>query len=106
MRSELRRAPVRRGDRRRRASPAIGAVSDNAATNTLARVIGLPVVQEHTRALGYTASGLDDIVRWPLPPGAPRTLSHATALPRTRRAGRPREAAPVGSEATFEEPHP
>lgn len=57
----------------------IGAVSDNAATNTLARVIGLPVVQEHTRALGYTASGLDDIVRWPLPPGAPRTLSHATA---------------------------
>lgn len=57
----------------------IGAVSDNAATNTLARVIGLPLVQEHTRALGYTDSALDDIVRWPLPPGAPRTLSHATA---------------------------
>ena len=57
----------------------IGAVSDNAATNTLCRVIGLPVVQEHTRALGYTHSGLDDVVRWPLPPGAPRTLSHATA---------------------------
>ena len=57
----------------------IGAVSDNAATNTLCRVIGLPVVQEHTRALGYTDSGLDDVVRWPLPPGAPRTLSHATA---------------------------
>lgn len=57
----------------------IGAVSDNAATNTLCRVIGLPVVQEHTRSLGYEDSGLDDVVRWPLPPGAPRTLSHATA---------------------------
>lgn len=57
----------------------IGAVSDNAATNTLCRVIGLPVVQEHTRALGYRDSALDDIVRWPLPPGAPRTLSHGTA---------------------------
>jgi beta-lactamase class A len=57
----------------------IGAVSDNAATNTLCRVIGLPVVHEHTRALGYTESGLDDVVRWPLPPGAPRTLSHANA---------------------------
>ncbi len=57
----------------------IGAVSDNAATNTLCRVIGLPAVQEHTRALGYTASGLDDIVRWPRPPGASPTLSHGTA---------------------------
>ncbi|GAA5088276.1 serine hydrolase [Microbacterium yannicii] len=57
----------------------IGAASDNAATNTLCRVIGLPTVQQHTRALGYERSGLDDIVRWPLPPGAPRTLSHATA---------------------------
>lgn len=57
----------------------IGAVSDNAATNTLGRVIGIPTVQEHTRALGYAASALDDIVRWPIPPGAPRTLSHATA---------------------------
>jgi beta-lactamase class A len=57
----------------------IGAVSDNAATNTLCRVIGLPAVQEHTRSLGYEDSGLDDVVRWPLPPGAPRTLSHATA---------------------------
>ncbi|MDL9978357.1 serine hydrolase [Microbacterium candidum] len=57
----------------------IGAVSDNAATNTLCRVIGLPVVHEHTRALGYEHSGLDDVVRWPLPPGAPRRLSHATA---------------------------
>lgn len=57
----------------------IGAVSDNAATNTLCRVVGLPTVQEHTRALGYTDSALDDVVRWPLPAGAPRTLSHATA---------------------------
>ncbi|MBT8798379.1 serine hydrolase [Microbacterium flavum] len=66
----------------------IGAVSDNAATNTLTRVIGLPVVQEHTRASGYLASGLDDIVRWPLPPGAPRTLSHATARELVRFVGR------------------
>jgi len=57
----------------------IGAVSDNAATNTLCRVVGLPVVQDHTRSLGYTASGLDDIVRWPRPPGSPPTLSHGTA---------------------------
>lgn len=57
----------------------IGATSDNAATNTLCRVIGLDAVLAHTRALGYTRSGLDDIVRWPLPPRAPRTLSHATA---------------------------
>jgi beta-lactamase class A len=61
------------------AAALVGAVSDNAATNTLCRVIGLPVVQEHTRALGYTHSALDDVVRWPLPPGAPRTLSHANA---------------------------
>lgn len=57
----------------------IGAVSDNAATNTLCRVLGLPVVQEHTRALGYSASALDDVVRWPIPPGKPPTLSHANA---------------------------
>lgn len=66
----------------------IGAVSDNAATNTLCRVIGLPAVHAHTRALGYTDSGLDDVVRWPLPPGAPRTLSHATAADLVRFAAR------------------
>lgn len=57
----------------------VGAVSDNYATNTLCRVLGLPVVQEHTRSLGYTESALDDIVRWPIPTGAPQTLSHANA---------------------------
>lgn len=57
----------------------IGAASDNAATNTLCRVIGLDEVDAHTRELGYTRSGLDDVVRWPLPPKAARTLSHATA---------------------------
>ncbi|HEY9293252.1 MAG TPA: serine hydrolase [Microlunatus sp.] len=57
----------------------IGAASDNAATNTLCRVIGLDVVAEHTAALGYRHSALDDIVRWPRPPGAPRRLSHGTA---------------------------
>ncbi|QIK62716.1 serine hydrolase [Leucobacter viscericola] len=57
----------------------IGAVSDNAATNTLCRVIGLPVVQAHTRALGYAHSSLDDIVRWPHPVGSPTTLSRANA---------------------------
>lgn len=57
----------------------IGAFSDNAATNTLCRVIGLPTVQAHTRTLGYEHSGLDDVVRWPMPPGASPTLSHANA---------------------------
>ncbi|WP_234037436.1 serine hydrolase [Leucobacter sp. L43] len=61
------------------AAALVGAVSDNAATNTLCRVIGLDTVQEHTRSLGYVDSALDDVVRWPLPPGAPRTLSHASA---------------------------
>lgn len=57
----------------------IGAVSDNAATNTLVRVLGLSTVQEHTRALGYSNSALDDVVRWPIPAGSPPTLSHANA---------------------------
>lgn len=57
----------------------IGAVSDNAATNTLVREIGIEAVHSHTVAMGYRHSGLDDWVRWPIPPGAPRTLSHATA---------------------------
>lgn len=57
----------------------IGAVSDNAATNTLCRVIGLDVVQQHTAELGYRESGLDDIVRWPPQPGHPKTLSHGSA---------------------------
>lgn len=61
------------------AAALVGAVSDNAATNTLCRVIGIDTVQEHTRSLGYVHSALDDVVRWPLPPGAPRTLSHANA---------------------------
>lgn len=56
----------------------IGAVSDNAATNTLLRVIGLDAVRAHTREIGFTASALDDRVRWPLAPGDPRTLSHGT----------------------------
>jgi beta-lactamase class A len=57
----------------------VGAYSDNTATNTLARVVGLDVVQEHTRALGYVDSALDDCVRWPMPPGAPTSLSHGSA---------------------------
>lgn len=40
----------------------IGATSDNAATNTLCRVIGLDRVHAHTSELGYTRSGLDDVV--------------------------------------------
>jgi beta-lactamase class A len=57
----------------------IGAVSDNAATNTLCRVIGLQTVQQHTRDLGYCQSGLDDVVRSPRPTGKPAGLSHANA---------------------------
>jgi beta-lactamase class A len=57
----------------------IGAVSDNAATNTLARVIGLDAVHAHTRALGYEHSALNDAIRWPIPPGMPRRLSEGCA---------------------------
>lgn len=57
----------------------IGAVSDNAATNTLCRVLGLDEVRHHTRAMGYVDSALDDSVRWPIPAAAPKTLSHANA---------------------------
>ncbi|KAB1659212.1 serine hydrolase [Pseudoclavibacter sp. CFCC 11306] len=57
----------------------IGAVSDNAATNTLCRVVGLDAVQQHTERLGYRDSGLDDIVRWPMQPGQSPTLSHGSA---------------------------
>ncbi|MFJ8895049.1 serine hydrolase [Leifsonia sp. NPDC102414] len=78
----------------------IGAVSDNAATNTLCRVIGLPTVQEHTRALGYEHSGLDDVVRWPLPPGAPRTLSHANAEELVRFVTRTAHAADLSAASS------
>lgn len=57
----------------------IGAVSDNAATNTMCRVVGLDKVAAHTAELGYQHSGLDDIVRWPMPPGKPKKLSHGSA---------------------------
>lgn len=57
----------------------IGAVSDNAATNTLARVVGLEAVQAHARALGYERSRLNDIIRWPIPPGMPPRLSEGCA---------------------------
>jgi D-alanyl-D-alanine carboxypeptidase len=57
----------------------IGAVSDNFATNTLARVVGLDAVTEHTRALGYEHSRLNDIIRWPIPPGMAPRLSEGNA---------------------------
>lgn len=57
----------------------IGATSDNAATNTLARFVGLDRVDEHTRELGYEKSRLNDVIRWPIPPGMPRRLSEGNA---------------------------
>lgn len=57
----------------------IGAVSDNAATNTLCRRVGLDVVRAHTRELGLKDSSLDDIVRWPIPTGFPPNLSTGSA---------------------------
>lgn len=78
----------------------IGAVSDNAATNTLGRVIGIPVVQEHTRTLGYTSSALDDVVRWPIPPEAPTTLSHASAAELVRFMTRLSEGADLTPAST------
>lgn len=65
----------------------IGAASDNSATNVLCRRIGLDAVRAHTRELGYEHSGLDDIVRWPIPPGMPGTLSHGTAAELVRFVG-------------------
>ena len=41
----------------------IGAVSDNMATNILLRRLGLADVQRATRDLGFTDSGLRDMVR-------------------------------------------
>lgn len=57
----------------------IGAVSDNAATNTMCRRVGLDAVHASTAALGYTESSLDDIVRWPIPTGFPPNLSTGSA---------------------------
>lgn len=57
----------------------IGAVSDNAATNTLCRRVGLDVVRSHTRELGINDSSLDDMVRWPIPTGFPPHLSTGSA---------------------------
>ncbi|WP_349828068.1 serine hydrolase [Brevibacterium litoralis] len=57
----------------------IGAVSDNFATNVLARRVGLDRVHRDTAALGYTSSGLHDYLRWPRPAGAPARLSSGTA---------------------------
>lgn len=78
----------------------IGATSDNAATNTLCRVIGLDEVAAHTRELGYVKSGLDDVVRWPLPPGAPRTLSHANAEELVRFVQRTADASDLSSASS------
>ncbi|WP_309127443.1 serine hydrolase [Microbacterium sp.] len=78
----------------------IGATSDNAATNTLCRVIGLDQVGAHTRALGYAGSSLDDVVRWPLPPGAPRTLSHASAEELLRFVQRTADAVDLSSASS------
>ncbi|MGO3648675.1 MAG: serine hydrolase [Agrococcus casei] len=57
----------------------VGAVSDNAATNTLCRVVGIKRVREHSRALGYEHTALNDKVRWPIPPGYPERLSQGNA---------------------------
>lgn len=57
----------------------VGAVSDNAATNTLCRVVGIERVREHSQSLGYEHSALNDKVRWPIPPGYPELLSHGNA---------------------------
>lgn len=57
----------------------IGAVSDNMATNMLLRRLGLEVVQSATRDLGFTESGLRDIVRLDRPKDDPLTLSVGNA---------------------------
>lgn len=57
----------------------IGAVSDNAATNTMCRRVGLDLVHAYTNELGIVDSSLDDIVRWPIPAGFPPRLSTGNA---------------------------
>lgn len=57
----------------------IGAVSDNQATNSVLRRIGLPAVREVEAALGLRNTRLNDAVRWPLLDGDPKTLSSGTA---------------------------
>lgn len=57
----------------------IGAVSDNHATNTLLRVVGIDEVARRTRALGYERTGLWDRVREERGPGMPPTLSSGNA---------------------------
>lgn len=58
----------------------IGAVSDNAATNTMCRRVGLDLIRAHTSDLGMVDSSLDDIVRWPIPAGFPPHLSTGSAM--------------------------
>jgi beta-lactamase class A len=57
----------------------IGAVSDNMATNTLLRRLGLADVQRATRDLGFTDSGLRDTVRLNRSQDDPLTLSVGSA---------------------------
>ncbi|MDV3124071.1 class A beta-lactamase-related serine hydrolase [Mycobacterium sp. 21AC1] len=57
----------------------IGAVSDNMATNVLLRRLGLDVVQRATSDLGFTESGLRDMVRLNRPEDDPLTLSVGNA---------------------------
>ncbi|WP_166986297.1 serine hydrolase [Canibacter zhoujuaniae] len=57
----------------------IGAFSDNAATNTLTRVLGIETVREHASSLGYKHSRLNDVVRWPRPVHKPQQLSVGNA---------------------------
>lgn len=57
----------------------IGAVSDNDATNVLGRVVGMERVRQHALDLGFEHTRLNDIVRWPIPPGYPKRLSEGNA---------------------------
>lgn len=57
----------------------VGSMSDNTATNTLCRVVGIDRVREHAKDLGYEHTALNDKVRWPIPPGYPQRLSQGTS---------------------------
>ena len=57
----------------------VGSMSDNTATNTLCRVVGIDRVREHSVALGYDHTALNDKVRWPIPAGYPTRLSQGNA---------------------------
>ncbi|MGC4892334.1 serine hydrolase [Micromonospora sp. DT31] len=58
---------------------AVGAVSDNAATNALLRLVTLDAVGELARRAGLRDTAVHDLIRGERGPGVPRTFATGTA---------------------------